>query len=261
MKKTLIALAVATTAFSGAAMADWVQGGSGGSVDISGILTPSTSDSPWEVMVGDAVPGLDANVETGQTIVTIPVSTVIPVLGIRNTDVRTFAGQSGMTPQIDFNNALDTSAFSAGKTTLTLDVKNASQEVIGSLSTDLTAVAERSYFNASNGNGGARGLFASAAGYAFYGGVGVSDSGVLDTASGYALAPDLISDILDNYERSSNVVASAGEAVFSNTSLTYSGYYVSGIQAGETITITLNEGAAGDSINWTASLPVTVTYL
>ncbi|MED8844277.1 fimbrial protein [Escherichia coli] len=261
MKKSLIALAMITIAFPGVVIADWVQGGSVGTVEFGGKLIPSTTDSPWEVMVGDAVSGLDANAETGQTVVTIPVSTVIPVLGIRNTDARTFVGQSGVSPQIDFNGAIDTSAFSAGRTTLTLEVKNTSQEVIGSLSTDFTAVAERSFFNDTAPSGRARSLYAPEGGYAFYGGIASTYGGALYTEEVYALAAELIPDVLDNYERAAVVRTTPVTGDFSDTDTTFSGYYASGIQAGENITIILNEGVSGNSINWSASLPVTVTYM
>ena len=60
MKKTLIALAVAASAaVSGSAMA-WTANGTGGSVDMGGTLIPEGKVTPWEVKVGDAVKGLDA---------------------------------------------------------------------------------------------------------------------------------------------------------------------------------------------------------
>ena len=67
MKKTLIALAVAASAVvSGSAMAaGWEQNGTGGSVDLGGTLTPVEKATPWEVKVGDAVTGLDGQIQKG----------------------------------------------------------------------------------------------------------------------------------------------------------------------------------------------------
>ncbi|EOK2317588.1 hypothetical protein ACXAQL_004570 [Escherichia coli] len=70
MKKTFIALVVAASAaVSVSAMAaGWEQNGSGGSVDMSGTLTPVEKVTPWEVKVGDAVTGLDAQIQKDQSV-------------------------------------------------------------------------------------------------------------------------------------------------------------------------------------------------
>ncbi|EJN2318881.1 hypothetical protein NPL52_004738, partial [Escherichia coli] len=78
MKKTLIALAVAASAaVSGSAMA-WTANGTGGSVDLGGTLTPVEKVTPWEVKVGDAVTGLDAQIQKGQKVVDVAVNKAIP---------------------------------------------------------------------------------------------------------------------------------------------------------------------------------------
>ncbi|ENM7303529.1 hypothetical protein AB8N91_004958, partial [Escherichia coli] len=74
MKKTLIALAVATSAVvSGSAMA-WTAGGNGGSVEIGGTLTPETVVLPWEVKTGSNIADLNAKIKKGQSEVDIVAS-------------------------------------------------------------------------------------------------------------------------------------------------------------------------------------------
>ena len=73
MKKTLIALAVAASAaVSGTSMAavgEWTPGGEGGSFEMRGTLVVAGADAnPWEVKVGDAVTGLDAQIQEGAEI-------------------------------------------------------------------------------------------------------------------------------------------------------------------------------------------------
>ncbi|EPA2893684.1 hypothetical protein ACQ1UY_000513 [Escherichia coli] len=124
MKKTLIALAVAASAVvSGSAMAaGWEQNGTGTDVVLGGTLTPVAKVTPWEVKTGDAVTNLDAQVQKGQTSVTVSVNQAIPVLGIRTASTTPFQGKAGISPQIDYDGAVDVGGFSAGVTTLTLNV-------------------------------------------------------------------------------------------------------------------------------------------
>lgn len=146
MKKTLIALAVAASAVvSGSAMA-WTENGTGGAIDLWGILTPVEKVTPWEVKVGDAVSGLDAQIQKGQKEVSITVNKAIPVLGIRNADAHGFKGRKGeIHPQIDYDGAINLNGFSNGVTTLTLNVTTADGNKLGTLSAPFSSAAVSSW--------------------------------------------------------------------------------------------------------------------
>ncbi|EPD0991295.1 hypothetical protein ACR57A_004849 [Escherichia coli] len=153
MKKTFIALVVAASAaVSVSAMAaGWEQNGSGGSVDMSGTLTPVEKVTPWEVKVGDAVTGLDAQIQKDQSVVSIQPKQSILALGIRTTINKAFTSQSGIAPQIDFNNAIDLNGFENGVTTLTLDVKDETgSNKIGTLTAPFNTAAAGSITGSTN---------------------------------------------------------------------------------------------------------------
>lgn len=256
MKKTLIALAVAaSTVVSGSAMA-WTANGSGGSVDLGGTLTPVEKITPWEVKVGAAVSGLDAQIQKGQKEVRIAVNKAIPVLGIRTQTTQAFQGQPGIAPQIDYQGAINVDEFKGNVATLTIDVQSSvNSEKIGSLSAPLLAVGEYSVKGPRAHH--RYNLIASGNGTAFWGGLpkDASSSGTDWDSS------DIDPEFNVNYDKQGVDWAGYGENTFADTEHTYSGYYGSGIKSGQTIKITLDQAASGDeSIQWKASLPVTVTY-
>lgn len=262
MKKTLIALAVAASAVvSGSAMAaGWEQNGSGGSVDLGGTLTPVEKTTPWEVKVGDAVSGLDAQIQKGQKEVSIAVNKAIPVLGIRTQTAEAFQGQEGISPQINFNGAIDPSKFEAGKTALTLDVKDSGSNKIGSLTTKVTAGALLSWSN-DEGRGNYFSLGSiNTEGEVFNGGLSTNYDGALDIEQVKSIAPVIFPGSMDNF--TDQGTAAQGK-YFSRIGIDakYSAFYASGIEQGNTIKITLDQAASGDDpVQWKASLPVTVTY-
>lgn len=256
MKKTLIALALAATAVSGSAMA-WTSSGTGGSMEFSGTLTPAENVTPWEVLVGAAVSNLNAEIKTGSKIASIPVNTAVPVLGIRTALSQAFQGATGITPQIDYKGAIDTSKFTNGVTTLTLDVKDTSDAKIGVLTAPLSAAAVQSYLG-----GNQYSIYAYAAGNAFWGGLSTTNTGAAQGSSAAkALINSINADFMAKYitqggeERSGSVGGS-----FTSTSSTYSAAYGAGIVAGATAQLTLDNPAASDAIAWKASLPITVSY-
>lgn len=262
MKKTLIALAVAASAaVSGSAMA-WTANGTGGSVDLGGTLTPADVITPWEVKVGAAVNGLNADIRKGDTKVEIPVKTAIPVLGIRTVDsVNAFKGQPGIIPIIDFNGAIgDHSSFDSGLTTLTLSVKkDGTNENIGSLTVDLFAGAGIARSDAVGGDAYSA-YFRDGA--AFSGGLG-GEGKVIESLEALksklnAISPEFTSHFVQMDKPSENTAW--GSDWFANAEGRYSAFYGSGIEQGKTIKITLKQPAASDAIAWKASLPVTVSY-
>ncbi len=257
MKKTLIALAVAASAaVSGSAMA-WTANGTGGSVDLGGTLTPADVITPWEVKVGAAVNGLDADIRKGDTKVDIPVKNAISVLGIRTIESTAFTGQPGISPQISYDAAVDLNGFAANVTTLNLEVKDSTgTNKIGTLSAPFFAVAEQS-IKGPEANYRA-GVIASNEGELFFGGLPKSEAGY---SSVFNNANTIVPDVTAHYDLQGQEWAnSAGWSRVSDTGHTYSAYYASGIEQGKTIKITLDNPAGADEIAWKATLPVTVSY-
>ncbi|HCN3199283.1 TPA: hypothetical protein N6S16_003260 [Escherichia coli] len=260
MKKTLIALAVAASAaVSGSAMATgWEQNGTGSSVDLGGTLTPADVVTPWEVKVGAAVNGLDADIRKGDTKVDIPVKKAIPVLGIRTINATAFVGQSGIVPQINYGGAVDLSGFNSGVTTVTLDIAGNDGAKIGKMSADFLAAAGISRTGVDNDSYSA---------YAyemrgFTGGLGDSSEKVLpNLAEVLTRVNALDSEISANFDKQGQKdVGTWRSSLFERGDSAYSAFYGSGIEQGKTIKITLDTPAGADEIVWKASLPVTVSY-
>ena len=264
MKKTLIALAVAASAVvSCSAMASgWEQNGNGTSVEIGGTLTPVAKVTPWEVKTGDAVTGLDALVQNGQKTVTINVNQAIPVLGIRTQTNETFPGQNGISPQINFGNAIDVATIENSEAVLTIDVKNGNSGAkIGTLSTSLLVGAEYSFTGPSNGK---YVMVASKSGDGFFGGLPKDKSGSLSNP--YNRLAAISGEFVEKYNNQDVQWASSnggfGAWNFTDSSYQYSAFYGSGIEEGKNITITLDQAVTGNTqIQWKASLPVTVSYM
>lgn len=260
MKKTLIALAVAASAaVSGSAMA-WTANGTGGSVDLGGTLTPADVITPWEVKVGAAVNGLDADIRKGDTTVSIPVNNAIPVLGIRTIESAAFTGQRGISPQIEFNGAvseLDNLA-NANDAVLTLDVTDGVNK-IGEMVAPFIAAAQYSVAGPS-ANSVYKTMHATTPGDAFVGGLATVKGSTQEAFSNRVAALDSEFKAHFNEQGVSRIERVSGANSFSNTAHTYSAWYGSGIESGKSIRITLDNPAGADEIVWEASLPVTVSY-
>lgn len=255
MKKTLIALAVAASAaVSGSAMA-WTATGNGHSVDLGGTLTPADVVTPWEVKTGDAVTNLDAQIKKGQKTVDIAVNKAIPVLGIRTQTTQVFQGQSGISPQIDYGNAVNVDAFENGRAPVTLEVKDDTNTKIGTLTTSLGASALVSVKGPWSGYNH---TYSDTAGQGFFGGLPKNAAQTPDSN----IAANVMPEVAAHYNNQGVDYADVGVTTdFSNTAATYSGYYGAGIEQGKIIKITLDQIASGDTpIQWNASLPVTVSY-
>lgn len=255
MKKTLIALVVAASAaVSGSAMA-WTANGTGGSVNLGGTLTPVDVITPWEVKTGDAVTGLDARIERGQKTVNIAVNRAIPVLGIRTQTAQVFQGKPGISPQIDYGNAVNIDAFENGRAPVTLEVKDNTNAKIGTLTTFLGASALMSV------KGpvwtGSSHSYSAEAPQGFFGGLPKNQ----EQTPNENIAVNVMPEVAEHFANQN--VGHQGVGItteFSNTESTYSGYYGAGIEQGKIIKITLDQPAASDAIAWKASLPVTVSY-
>ncbi|EFF06114.1 hypothetical protein [Escherichia coli] len=259
MKKTLIALAVAASAVvSGSAMA-WTANGTGNSVELGGTLTPVAKVTPWEVKTGDAVTNLDAQIQKGQTSVTVGVSKAIPVLGIRTTAVhKTFMGQEGISPQISYGNAIDLNQGKQSVFPLTLSVTDDGGNEIGTLTANMFSAGIVSRLN--SGDMFSTFAYENNGNYAFKGGINES---VVSFSDALSRLNALDSTLAANFEeQGARDVSRWRSPNFTNSSESYSAFYGSGIESGGNINITLNEAASGSgAIVWKATLPVTVTYM
>ncbi|HFL4488093.1 TPA: hypothetical protein ACG315_004889 [Escherichia coli] len=267
MKKTLIALAVAASAVvSGSAMASsWSPSGAGGSVDMGGTLTPKTKETPWEVKVGDAVKGLDAKIEKGQTVVNIPVKQAIPLLGIRTQTKDLFHGQKGISPQISYGDALDLGSYKADKSglaKLTLKVKASNGvDEIGVLTTKMFTGAENVKENLNPMIRGAfrQHLYAATAGKAFFGGLPKFEGAV--SVNTYNVANSAGAEYVANFLNIATALTELAQTDYSAPAK-YNAIYYAGINPDTQISISLKNAATGDApIQWKASLPVTVSYM
>ncbi|HBC1547035.1 TPA: hypothetical protein IEP80_003445 [Escherichia coli] len=259
MKKTLIALAVAASAaVSGSAMA-WTANGTGGSVDMGGILSPAHKVTPWEVKVGDAVKGLDAKIEKGQKIVDISLKSAIPLLGIRTQTSEVFHGQDGISPQISYGDAVDVGSFRMGMAPLTLEVKDSNGAKIGKAESSVIVAAQSSFTfqNMHRINS----LYASERGDGFFGGVATYAAGAVEDP--LETAKSVFAEAVEHYNSQGlSDEITKGKEKFVINDAAYSAFYASGIPDSSTIKITLDEGACADApVQWNASLPITVSYM
>lgn len=252
MKKTLIALAVAASAVVSSSAVAWTPDGNGGSFELGGTLTPSTqTTTPWEVKVGDGISDLDAEIQSGQTLVSIPLPKDALVLGVRS--FKDFFGGVGISPQLDYSGAIDTDTFSAGLADLQLAVKDDTGTEIGTLSTKIAAGAQLSSLTRNN----FATIFATQSGSAFWGGIPRDKDSVI---SGEELATRLDSTVLDYYTKDASYThVTARDQNFSDTDEEFSAFYVSGLLTDNPLTIQL-WSAPADAVRWSASLPITVSY-
>ncbi|EBA1561081.1 fimbrial protein [Salmonella enterica subsp. enterica serovar Poona] len=262
MKKTLIALIVATSAVvSGSSMA-WTGGDFNGSVDFGGTISPAPVKNPWEVSSGTAVTDLNYQISANTQKITIPVNKNIPVLGVRTIEAAFFNGASGLSPQISYNNFVDFSKASQGVGTLTLDVKNNDDDTkIGTMSVAFYAGA--GYVSANNkddSNVQQGSLYANAAGNAFFGGVPRSAS-MID-AEPWVTVATLNPEYVANFQNSNTSVGmfTPSKTSLNNKGLKYSAFYGAAIKSGASVNISLDRKPYA-AINWKASLPVTVSYM
>ncbi|APX30473.1 TPA: fimbrial protein [Salmonella enterica] len=259
MKKTLIALAVAASAVaSGSAMAAWTPDFEGnGEVNLGGTLTPGAKSGVWEAQVGLGNQGLNGSIDKGSNSASINVSESIPVIGIRTKSNTAFVGQNGMAPEIDYKGAVALNTFEQSQTTLTLDVKNAAGEKIGTMTAPFYGVGVISW-KGTDGVGNAVNAYSDGVGKFFFGGLPNNKAKVSPQSAD--LAKGLISDIADKFDAQGAVISGVDWVTGSEANSTYSGYYAGGIMKDSAIKIQLEQPAQSDAIEWKASLPITVSY-
>ncbi|ECR4856847.1 hypothetical protein F1H45_22070 [Salmonella enterica] len=264
MKKTLIALAVATFGVVSGSATAWTEKGTGNPVELGGTLTRVIAESPWEVKTGDAVTDLNAYIKNGEKTAIVRVTRPIPVLGIRTRTLDVFQAKSGITPQIDYKNAVNVEKFSLGETTLEIDVRDDTGKKIGRLVSPFSAAAMITIKNNDTGRVSWDSGYAGTRGKAFFGGVGKYVSGAVKADGVEALIRGISSEFLDRLNMHgvrSPHTSERFEYDFSYAKYTYSAAYGSGIRAGSDIIITLDSPSGKNEIKWKASVPVEVSYM
>lgn len=256
MKKTLIALTVAAfAAVSGSAMAAWTPNFLGsGNVKLGGTLTPEEKVVPWEIQIGNDVQGLDGEVEIGATTANVKLTKSVPVLGIRTKDKSAFDGGAYLSPNINYQGAVDMNAsyVSGSKSQIKLVVKNKNGEKIGTMSAPFYGVGVISWGE------GAANARAQDKGKVFFGGVPEVEEKVSLDSQG--IAKRLISDIADNFDSQGHEVKGVNWMGAAQPDGKYSGYYAGGILNGDSIKIELDKPAGKDAIEWNAVLPINIQY-
>lgn len=263
MKKTMIALAVVSGAFiSGNVMASgWTPNGTGGSVELGGTLTPAAKVTPWSVEVGSVVSDLDAQVQKGQKLASIPVKKSILFLGIAPNE-GAFRGQKGINPQIDYNGFVDINGFDDGVTKVKLPVKDKKQKNIGYMEADFKAAALMQWADSNDSSIVRHSVYAKEPGQAFYGGVAKNSNGAIDGRNAEAflngLDPLITKGIWKNtHWRNANTASYDKDGA----NWRYQGYYGSGIVKGSTMQISLDTAiGSNEAFEWHATMPISVTY-
>lgn len=264
MKKTLIALAVMASSATSCSVMAWTGSGNGGTVTLGGTLNVVNVVSPWEVKTGSAVNNLDADIKKGNIQTVVKVTKAIPILGIRIKDGDLFKGQKSISPQINYNGAVDlkgTMNSRSGLMSLFLKIHDKNGNTIGTLQTSILGGAGIS--RKVSGDAYSAYPDTSVTNYAFKGGIPTGTATVAYLNDLKSRINKIDSTFTQNFNDHGVTNVREWKSVdFSNQKESYSAFYGSGIEAGQTINITLNgPHLMNETFNWTASLPVTVYYM
>lgn len=268
MKKTLLAVALATSAFSGQALA-WTNGSTSGTFELGGTFTTTLPPQVWEAKLGTS-PALNANIKPTDLSVKIPVAADIPVLGMRVADKSgIYTPVAGGTNNVQINyggkSVFDLTSINNGVGSLTLDVHDDKNAKIGSFEAKMTVVGVASAARKDvTGTGIYSSLFSpdNNTNRGFSGGLAVTAAGAIKGATdAAALVTKLFSD--NNFQHQSLTPATnAGQLTFNGDASVYdkmSGAYASGILSGTEITINLDKTISADT-NWKVNFPITISY-
>ncbi|HFK7294152.1 fimbrial protein [Escherichia marmotae] len=277
MKKTLIALAVAVSAVSGAAHA-WTTGDFNGSFDMNGTITADTYKDKWEWMVGDALSFENTTKEMtdGSKLLTITQSEPAPILLGRTKEA--FAAPMvgvGAIPLIAFSDyegnavALQSSGDN-GKGFFELPMKDDSGNNLGSVKVNVTSAGVFSHSEISTGYVGVGSVTSDDNTSIYYGGLvspaikaGKDASSAVAKFGNYnhtqllglikAVIPDAGNkgQVSKGSALSQNMVMTTGDVIASS--------YALGIDQGQTIEATFTNPVVSTT-QWSAPLNVAVTY-
>lgn len=275
MKKTLIALAVAVSAVSGAAHA-WTAGDFNGSFDINGTITADQYNDKWEWMVGEPLSFENTTKEMtgGNKVLTITQKDPASILLGRTKEA--FATPSvgvGAIPLISFNDyegkpvSLQDSG-NAGKGFFELPMKDNSGNQLGSVKVNVTSAGLLSYSELRTNLVGVASLSSDNNEKIYNGGLvssvvskGTDAASIMSKFGNYnhsallgqlkAVHPGLGQQVNKQYAESTNMVNTSGDVMASS--------YALGIDQGQTIEATFTN-PVNTTTQWSAPLNVAVTY-
>lgn len=263
MKKTLIALTIATV--SGSAMAE------SGTFTFSGVLD-IPKNMPWEVLISQGKSGFNAGkVEMigddneQHRWVKLHYEGTIPILGIRTKNSSFFEASSAISPQIDFGGMLDLNDGDKGKAKLSIPAKDTeSGEIFATFIAPLTMGAGVLTNNLSEGTVLQAEMIAPQQGNAFFGGLPKAAGMSLKKQTVYSTITRINAEFTKNFPNGeypkwdSDYISSD----FSEDNIMYNAFYGSGIDANQGIGLLLNDSVKlSKRISWVASLPITVSYM
>ncbi|HFW1339127.1 TPA: hypothetical protein ACIAY5_000910 [Salmonella enterica subsp. enterica serovar Virchow] len=246
----------------------WVQGGTGGEVDLGGTIDPAEPGSPWEVSTGKNISSLEFTVNQNASVASVVLQQNYPVLGIRTRLGKdtTFKGNAagGISPQITYTGLVTVERYNRGRLPFSLPVTSPDgARKIGVLEFQLLAAAEVSRFApAPELNNGLRfSVFASQPGEAFFGGIARNSGEVMNSV--VAVIGARFPEYIEKYNPQGMIASSRSNAVtFTNPDRTYSGFYGAGLMNGDKVIMRLNEGYQPNAAEqWKAQLGITIKYL
>ncbi|AOV95548.1 hypothetical protein A9798_00380 [Edwardsiella hoshinae] len=280
MKKTVIALALATAGLSGVAQAaapTWAEWSGPKTYQISGTITPQTGQNIWSWAVGDGLTNLNATLikSTGNKL-SIPLVKDTPILlGKTNSPLKvaTLADAAGLSPSISFTDMdgghvelqAAPGGIAWGAAYLDLPVKNSSNEKIGTAR--LTVITAGIEINANSVETYKYSLYATNAGDVFFGGVLQNNSLIAQTASladntiqqfgGFTL-DEMIAQIRPVL---SNANVKEGNSIRGNLNAqyNYAFSYAMGMTTNNPIELTLTNKPTAIT-EWKAPLTIAVSY-
>lgn len=280
MKKTLIALTVATSAFiSGSAMA-WSEGNFNGSVDFGGSVTVGDNFAKkWSWEVGTTLGGFDGNAkeltDSGKKLVITADKDAAILLGKTvNAFMAKDVGSSAI-PQIAFSDhakAKVTPVFDktggAGKGYLDVPVLDDKSVVIGKAKINMTAAGVRLLTDTPNKRAVVASLYSADSNYIFFGGIPSDMAGSLQRGSttadwiasvgGLTLA-ELRKQISDVDADITGLGVSSSAYRDNMTGSVKSASYAMAVKSGQTLDLTFTD-AVTTTTAWKAPLNISVTY-
>ncbi|EGF7348269.1 hypothetical protein F6T13_22770 [Escherichia coli] len=256
MKKTLIALMIATV--SGSATAE------SGTVTFSGTYEVQ-KETPWEVIIGKGESNLDAVIKLGEKMVLLKNSSAIPILGIRTKARSFFNAASSISPQIDFGGMLDLNDGHKGMAKLSIPATGIDGTKIATLIAPLTMGAQVITYEIKDRSALNAAMIAPKAGDAFFGGLPTSAEASLNWQTVWDKIYGISTEFTKNFDgslyprwNSDHYISSQ----FNSEGYSYEAFYGSGIEANQEVGLLLDEPAKiTGSISWVASLPITVSYM
>ncbi|HGE9215371.1 MULTISPECIES: fimbrial protein [Escherichia] len=275
MKKTLIALAVAISAVSGAAHA-WTTGDFNDSFEINGTITAEQYNDKWEWMVGDGLSfqnTIKDMTEDGK-ILTITQDKPTPILLGRTKEA--FAAPTsgvGAIPLISFsdyeNQPVDLeSTGESNKGFFNLPMTDGEGNKLGDVKVNVTAAGLLSYSEKKTNLVGVASVISNENAKIYNGGLvssvtssGHVASGLVEKFGNYnhsallsqlkKVYPDLGKQVSQVYAKSTDMVNTNGDVMASS--------YALGIDQGQTIEATFTNPVT-TTTQWSAPLNVAVTY-